>query len=171
MAVEVFGADEQDDQPVDLEAMISLAASALEAEGVREPAEVSLLFVNEASIASLNERFMHKTGPTDVLSFPIEDEFIPSGRFPDSGTPGPGMSDEPDQSPTLLLGDVVVCPAVAARNSVEHGVSLRDEVALLVVHGILHLLGWDHQADAEAERMESRERRLLERFYVAGPAT
>jgi probable rRNA maturation factor len=63
----------------------------------------------------------------------------------------------------------VVCPAVAARNAVDHGVTFDDEIALLVVHGILHLLGMDHEADAEAERMELREQQLLSRFYRASP--
>jgi ssRNA-specific RNase YbeY (16S rRNA maturation enzyme) len=67
----------------------------------------------------------------------------------------------------MLLGDVVVCPAVAARNAVDHGVSYDDEVALLVVHGLLHLLGMDHVEETEAERMESLERQLLRRFYRA----
>jgi len=168
MAVEVFGADEQSTHEVNLERMVALAAAALDAEGVKEPAEVSLLFVDGETIATLNERFMHKQGPTDVLSFPIEDEFNPSGRFPDSGTTGPGMDDEPVEEPTLLLGDVVVCPEIAAKNAVDHGVSLDDEIALLVVHGILHLLGWDHQIDAEAERMEAREQHLLARFHRPG---
>jgi len=65
----------------------------------------------------------------------------------------------------VLLGDVVCCPAVAARNAVDHGVTFDDEIALLVVHGILHLLGMDHQVDGEAERMELREQQLLSRFY------
>jgi len=60
---------------------------------------------------------------------------------------------------------VVVCPAIAARNAVEHEVALEDEVALLVVHGLLHLLGLDHEDDAEAERMEALEQQLLDRFY------
>ena len=59
------------------------------------------------------------------------------------------------------MGDVVICPAVAARNALEHECSLDDELALLVVHGVLHLLGWDHAVDEEAERMEARERQLL----------
>jgi probable rRNA maturation factor len=59
----------------------------------------------------------------------------------------------------------VICPAVAARNAVEHEVALDDELALLVVHGVLHLLGWDHAEDDEAERMEARERELLTRHY------
>ena len=166
MAIEVFGADEQSSREIDLELYVGLCAAALEDEGVRPPAEVSLLFVEEDVIAELNEKFMNKQGPTDVLSFPIEDDFVPSGRFPDSGTPGPGMHDEATESPMLLLGDIVICPAIAAKNAVEHDVSLEAELALLVVHGVLHLLGWDHKVNAEAERMEARERALLERFYV-----
>jgi probable rRNA maturation factor len=65
----------------------------------------------------------------------------------------------------VLLGDVVVCPSVAARNATEHGVEEDDELALLVVHGLLHLLGMDHDAEDEAERMERRERELLARFH------
>ena len=63
----------------------------------------------------------------------------------------------------------MICPAVAARNAVEHGVTVDDELALLVVHGILHLLGMDHQVDEEAERMEQRERHLLARYYRGDP--
>ena len=62
---------------------------------------------------------------------------------------------------------MVICPAVAARNAVEHGVTFDDEIALLVVHGILHLLGMDHEVDEEAERMERREQQLLDRYYRA----
>ena len=76
---------------------------------------------------------------------------------------------EPSEEPLTLLGDVVVCPAVAAVNAVEHGVSYEDEMALIIVHGLLHLLGLDHEEEAEAERMERLERRLLERFHR--PAT
>ncbi len=67
-----------------------------------------------------------------------------------------------------LLGDVVICPAVAARNALEHEVALEDEIALLVVHGLLHLLGLDHEDDAEAERMEALEQDLLNRYYRTG---
>ena len=136
----------------------------LQAEGVVGETEVSLLFVDEATIASLNERFLDKTGPTDVLSFPIEDEADRSGRSPDEGGTGPG-SIEADTGRLLLLGDVVICPTVAARNAVDHGVGVDDELALLVVHGILHLLGMDHEVDGDAERMEQREQQLLARFY------
>ncbi len=168
MAVEVFGADEQADLAVDLTGLVALATAALEAEGVRSPAEVSLIFVDEPTIAGLNERFMHKQGPTDVLSFPIEDEIAPSGRNPDAGTAGPGSMDADDEEPEVLLGDIVICPAVAARNAVDHEVTTEAEIELLVVHGVLHLLGWDHMIDEEAERMEAREAALLKRFGSSG---
>jgi probable rRNA maturation factor len=73
-----------------------------------------------------------------------------------------------EQGTLTLLGDVVICPSVAAVNATEHEVSLDDEVALLVVHGLLHLLGMDHEKDAEAERMEALEQQLLDRFYRVG---
>ncbi len=164
MSLDVYAADEQEDHPVSVERWSALARSVLEAEGIVSETEVSLLFVDEATIAALNERFLEKEGPTDVLSFPIEDEADRSGRSPDEGGTGPG-SIEAETGRLLLLGDVVICPAVAARNAVEHEVSLEDEIALLVVHGILHLLGMDHEADEEAERMERREQQLLARYY------
>ena len=164
MSLYIYAADEQADHPVAVERWSALASSVLEAEGIVSETEVSLLFVDEATIASLNERFLDKTGPTDVLSFPIEDEVDRGGRSPDEGGTGPG-SIEADTGRLLLLGDVVICPAVAVRNAADHGVGVDDELALLVVHGILHLLGMDHQVDEEAERMEQRERQLLARFY------
>ena len=164
MSLDIYAADEQADHPVAVKRWSSLARSVLEAEGVVSDTEVSLLFVDEATIASLNQRFLEKEGPTDVLAFPIEDEADRSGRSPDEGGTGPG-SIEADTGRLLLLGDVVICPAMAAHNAVEHGVTFDDEIALLVVHGILHLLGMDHEVDAEAERMELREQQLLARYY------
>ena len=163
MTVDVFAADEQHDHPMDVGLWAGLARQVLEARGVKGETEVSLLFVDEEAIAALHAQFLGKSESTDVLSFPIEDEPGPTGRSPDFGGSGPGTS--PDQGTLTLLGDVVVCPAVAARNASEHGVSLDDEVALLVVHGLLHLLGLDHEDEAEAERMEALEQELLKRFY------
>lgn len=160
--IEVFAADEQTDVPVDLARWSELVRATLDAEGVRGDVEVSLIFSDEATIAELNTRFMGKSGPTDVLSFPIDDEPPQSGRVPDSGGTGPG--DPPEPSIPVLVGDVVICPSVAARNAVEHEVSFDFEVALLCVHGVLHLLGWDHVDETEAEAMEARERELLVRF-------
>ncbi len=167
MTIDVFAADEQGEHPVDAERLSLLARQVLQARGVKGDAEVSLLFVDEEAIAALNERFLERRGPTDVLAFPIEDEPV-VGRSPDTGGPGPGVQ-EATGGPLVLLGDVVVCPAVAARQAAEEGIAYDDEVALLVVHGLLHLLGMDHEDDAAAEAMEAAERQLLQRFYTSGP--
>jgi len=164
--IDIYAADEQHDHPVDLDRWVRLARGALTDEGVRGLAEVSLIFADELTIAALNQQFMGRDGPTDVLSFPIDSEPEPSGRVPDSGGTGPGEPPFPEIP--QLIGDVVICPAVAARNAVEHECSLDDELALLVVHGVLHLLGWDHVRDDEAERMEERERVLLARHDRTG---
>jgi probable rRNA maturation factor len=165
VTVDVFAADEQEDHPIEVARWSTLAQRVLAARGVKGETEVSLLFVDEEAMAALNQQFLGKSGPTDVLSFPIEDEPGPTGRSPDLGGSGPGVS--PDEGTLTLLGDVVICPAVAAANAVEHEVSLEDEVALLVVHGLLHLLGLDHEEEAEAERMEALEQELLTRYYRA----
>jgi probable rRNA maturation factor len=167
MAIDVFAADEQSAVPVDLERWSSLARAVLESRGIKGNAEVSVLFVDEVAIAALNERFLDKPGPTDVLAFPVEDDPLPPGRFPDMGGTGPGS--EVDDEPPLLLGDVVVCPSVAERNAKDRSIRYDDEIALLVVHGLLHLLGMDHQVDAEAEAMEALERQLLTSFYTSAP--
>ncbi len=168
MTLDIFAADEQVEHPVNVERWAALARSVLMAEGITSDTEVSLLFVDPDAVAALNERFLGKEGPTDVLSFPIEDEVDRSGRSPDEGGTGPA-SIEADSGRRLLLGDVVICPAVAAANAVDHGVTFDDEIALLVVHGILHLLGMDHVVDEEAERMERREQQLLDRFHRVPP--
>jgi probable rRNA maturation factor len=163
MSIDIYAADEQHQFAIDLEQWVVLANGALVDEGVRGLCEVSLIFTDEVTIASLNQQFMGHDGPTDVLSFPIEGEPDPTGRVPDAGGTGPGEPPAPE-IPTLL-GDIVICPSVAARNAVEHECPFDDEIALLVVHGVLHLLGWDHVVDEEAERMEARERELLARHY------
>jgi probable rRNA maturation factor len=164
VAVEVFAADEQDAHAVDTLRWVRLAEAVLQEEELPGDAELSILFVDEKSIAELNSRFLGKDGPTDVLAFPIDEEPIESGRSPDSGGTGPGMPSEPEDIP-VLLGDIVICPAVAHRNAPEHAGSYDDELALLVVHGLLHLMGMDHAEDDEAEEMEARERELLGRHY------
>ena len=105
MSLDVYAADEQADHPVAVERWAELARSVLQAEGITTDTEVSLLFVDEAAIAALNQRFLDKDGPTDVLSFPIEDEIDRSGRSPDEGGTGPA-SIEASTGRHLLLGDV-----------------------------------------------------------------
>ncbi len=140
--------DEQDD-PLPHEALVSLAESVMNAEHVPENAEVSLILVSAEHVAELNEQYLSRTGPTDVLAFPIED-LRPGEAFAAS-----------EGGPPLMLGDVFVCPAVVRANAGAAGVPFDDEMALMVVHGMLHLLGYDHQEELEAERMEAREREIL----------
>lgn len=161
---EVFVADEQSAVPVDLARYGDLARHVLDAEKVRAEAELSVMFVDDATIADLHLRFLGLEGPTDVLAFPMDEEFAESGRQPDQGGRGPGAPPEPTDPP-LVVGDVVVCPAVAARQASERGQQVGDELDLLVVHGVLHLLDYDHIAvDDEGARMRRRERELLESF-------
>lgn len=188
---QVFAADEQGGDtgtPVDPARWARLADEVLSAERIPAAAEISLLFVDPEAMAELNSRFRGADGPTDVLAFPMDTEDLDEdeaeigpgpggGRFPDGGTSGPStVSDRPDTSrPPHVVGDVVICPAVAAANAPDHQGPLHygtldDEIALLVVHGVLHLLGMDHAEDDEAEAMEARERELLEKFHRR-PAT
>ncbi len=177
--VEVFVADEQDAVTIDTDRWLRLAAQVLAAQGVNgahgRDVEMSLYFVDEPAIAALNQQYMGKEGPTDVLSFPIDGEeaaAMPAGRAPDNSPKGPNDDrfDDADDEQPFLVGDVLVCPEVALRNAPEHlgphhDGTVDDELALLVVHGILHLLGMDHMEEVEAEVMEARERVLLHTFH------
>jgi probable rRNA maturation factor len=166
---EVFCADEQDEVPVDLLRWQQFALDVLIAERVRGLAELSLLFVAEAEITELNERYMGVAGPTDVLSFPLDaadaEEVLQS----------PAANIGPDRSPPdlgdmpLLLGDVVICPKVAERQFADHAGTLDDEIALLVVHGVLHVLVFDHAEPAERDTMRAREVELLQAHHWHGP--
>jgi probable rRNA maturation factor len=133
--------------PVDVERWIRLARATLVDAGAAPKAELSVLFVDAEAIAELNERHMGHTGATDVLSFPLDGA-------------EPALPDVP-----ALLGDVVICPSVAARNAADHAGTYEDEIALLLVHGILHLLGMDHAGDDERVAMQQRERDLLARHH------
>jgi probable rRNA maturation factor len=144
----IFLADEQTEE-VGLSDLHSLAGMVLREEGYSDQVEVTLIFVSESEMAAYNERFLDRGGPTDVLAFPVED--LMPGIVPDNDP----------QGPPLMLGDVVVAPAYVRRQADEYGVSFEDEMALMVTHGILHLLGYDHVDDHDAERMEARERELL----------
>jgi probable rRNA maturation factor len=163
----VFVADEQSEGPVDLPRWEALARTVLVAEGVSGEAELAVLFVDEATISDLNQTFMGQSGPTDVLAFPIDDQEVGVGRSPDGSTSGPDR--DPFSDVPLLLGDVVICPAVAARNAPTHAGTYDDEIALLVVHGVLHVLGWDHATPEETLQMQARERELLDQYQRSTP--
>ncbi|HEX5950946.1 MAG TPA: rRNA maturation RNase YbeY [Actinomycetota bacterium] len=120
--------DDRQDVPVDVETLSALAAECLAGEGAAD-SELSVSFVTEREIAELHERYMDEAGPTDVLSFPLDDA---------------------DEDGVRVLGDVVVCPRVAARNN---PADPEAEMRLLLVHGILHLLGHDHEREDERAAM------------------
>jgi len=143
-----------DDRPpdtepaVDLDDLERLAEAALFATGVTS-AEVAVTLVDVPTITRLNREHLGGTGPTDVLSFPLE-------------VPGdPAFVDPAPVGVPRLLGDVVICPEVAATNAPDHAGTFADELALLCVHGILHLLGWDHAGVDDAVAMRAEEARIL----------
>lgn len=163
---QVFGADEQHDIEVDVMRYVGLAQLVLREERVDPDAELSVIFVDEDTIAHLNRQFLDGDGPTDVLAFPLDDDTRPGGRVADEGVRGPGAAAESDEPP-VVLGDVLVCPAVAGRQAAARAIPLEDELALLVVHGVLHLLDYDHAEPADEARMQRRERELLAKFTGA----
>jgi len=168
---EVFCADEQVEVAIDVERWQRLAVSVLRAEGVRGGTELSIFFVDEANMTELNREHMGEADSTDVLSFPIDGgEVVEVIAGPSGGTKGPDRSPVDRGDLPLLLGDVVICPAVAVRQAPLHAGSLDDELALLVTHGVLHVLGWDHSSDEERDRMWTRERELLGAHHWNGPA-
>lgn len=140
MSVEVTLTDESDEE-VDGARWATLLGAVLAAEGVADGAEAGLTFVTPSAMAELNTAHMGGTGPTDVLAFPID-----------------GIDARGEGS---LVGDVVICPVVAWGGAADHAGSPDDEIALLVVHGALHLLGHDHALDDEKALMQGRERALL----------
>ncbi len=166
---EVFVADEQDAVVVDVARWQTLARGVLATEGVRGHVEMSLLFIAPDDMAELNEQFMGKAGPTDVLAFPIDASEIEVASLP-ARSIGPDRAPADPGDMPLLLGDVVVCPSIAAAQAPEHAGTVDDELALLVVHGILHVLGHDHAEPEETARMRARERELLELLHWRGPA-
>ncbi len=132
---------------IDLDRMRALALAVLASEDA--VGELTLTFVDHSDIAELNSQYMGKSGATDVLSFPMDDG-------PADGVPA-------------LLGDVVVSPAVALDQCAEHAGTIEDELALLVVHGVLHVLGHDHAERAEAVAMRKSELELLVAHHWHGP--
>ncbi|WP_019633929.1 rRNA maturation RNase YbeY [Actinomadura atramentaria] len=147
MSIEVLN---ESGAPADEKRLGDLARHALDALRVHPLAEMSIMLVDEDVMTELHVKWMDEPGPTDVLSFPM-DELRP-GHQPDDG--------EDDGDPDLL-GDVVLCPAVAERQAAEAGHSTADELELLTVHGILHLLGYDHAEPEEHKEMFGLQAELL----------
>lgn len=139
----VFLSDEQD-TAVDADDLLALARHVLEARDVPPEAELALMLVDRSAIAALNAEHLGAEGPTDVLAFPID-------------RPG-----EASEGPPPVLGDVVVCPEVAEEQAAEADHSVQEELQLLTVHGILHVLGMDHARAEPRREMFALTERLLE---------
>jgi probable rRNA maturation factor len=131
---------------VDVSGLSRLSRFVMDRMRVHPQAELCIKLVDEPTIAELNERWMDKDGPTDVLAFPM-DELRPGL-----------VNEEPEEG---VLGDLVLCTSVAARQAAEAGHPAEDEVELLTVHGILHLLGYDHAEPEEHAEMFGLQDRLL----------
>ena len=140
--MDVFLANEQQ-LGLDEVRLASLARHTLTQEEVDEGAELSLLFVEADHIRKLNNRFAGDDHATDVLAFPMMED---------------------DEEGSLLLGDVVICPSVAEKNAAELGHPLAAELEALVVHGSLHLLGYDHQREDDKTKMDTRAGEILATF-------
>lgn len=166
---EVFCSNEQNYIDVDLPRWRMLAVNALRAEGVRGGCELSLFFIDEGTISDLNAEHMGKVGPTDVLSFPLDGVEVAESQGPGALTRGPARPHPDHDDMPTLLGDVLVCPAVAKRQAPEHAGTFDDEMALLIVHGVLHVLGFDHAVEEEALRMRERELAILTEHHWGGP--
>ena len=133
--------------------LISVARFVIDKMNVHPAAELSMVLLDLNSMADLHMRWMDLPGPTDVMSFPM-DELEPGGR-PDAPEPGPAV-----------LGDIVLCPEFAAEQAAAAGHSLGHELALLTIHGVLHLLGFDHGEPAEEKEMFALQRQLLEEWVA-----
>jgi len=135
---------------VDEERILRLASFALDHMRIHPDAELAIQFVNEDAMTTLHVQWMDEPGPTDVLSFPM-DELRPGSELKLS-EPG-------------LLGDIVVCPQVAEKQALVAGHDTINEILLLTTHGILHLLGFDHAEPDEEKEMFGLQRQILSEFF------
>jgi probable rRNA maturation factor len=140
----------ESDAKVDEARVLKLAGFALDHMKIHPDAELAIQFVNEDTMTTLHVQWMDEPGPTDVLSFPM-DELRPGNDL--------------ELSASGLLGDIVVCPQVAAAQALVAGHETIKEILLLTTHGILHLLGFDHAEPDEEKEMFGLQREILKRFY------
>lgn len=167
---EVFCSDEQGSLALDISRWRDLALATLLHEGVRGACEMSLYFVDEETIAELNKEHMGKIGPTDVLAFPLDAPELTESQGPGTPSRGPSRPQiDMDDVPTLL-GDVLVCPTIAQKQYEHHAGSFDDEIALLVVHGVMHILGFDHDNDESTAIMREHELAVLTTHHWHGSA-
>jgi probable rRNA maturation factor len=147
MSIEI---NNESTQSVDEVRVLALATFALDYMHIHPDTDLAIVFVDEPAMEVLHIQWMDESGPTDVLSFPM-DELRP-------GTEG-------QLTPAGLLGDIVVCPQVAATQAETAGHETINEILLLTTHGVLHLLGFDHAEPEEEKEMFGLQREILEAFY------
>jgi probable rRNA maturation factor len=145
---------------VDEAGLAAMARYVLGELGIHPLAELSVLLVDEKVMADLHERWMGEPGPADVLAFPMDELRPPVPPQPGGSRGDRDGPDGPEPSPALL-GDVVLCPQVAAEQAREAQHSVEDELELLCTHGLLHLLGYDHAEADERATMFSLQEQLL----------
>lgn len=136
---------------IDAAEFAALADHVLTAMHVSPAAELNIMFIDPEPMEELHVRWLDLPGPTDVMSFPMDEL-------------RPGTADRP--TPPGMLGDICICPAIASRQAAESGHSAAEEMLLLATHGMLHLLGYDHATDAEREIMFALQRKLLLTFLA-----
>lgn len=158
MTIEI---DNESGVSVDEPMLAALARFVLDEMRVHPLAELSVLLVDTATMSDMHQRWMGEPGPTDVLAFPM-DELRP----PPPGSDRADRGGEPGEPPSVL-GDVVLCPEVAARQAHEAQRPVVDELQMLCTHGILHLLGYDHAEPEERTAMFALQDRLLRSWQTA----
>jgi probable rRNA maturation factor len=141
---------------VDVLMLERLARHVLDEMGVHPLVELSIRLVDVDAMTALHEHFMNEPGPTDVLAFPMDE--LHDQR---------DDSDEDEDVPPTLLGDIVLCPEVARTQAAQAGHTPDDELHLLCTHGVLHLLGYDHGDPAEEREMFTTQSHLLQSWASA----
>jgi probable rRNA maturation factor len=162
MSIEVLN---ESGDVVDEEALLRVARHVLDRLGVSPLAELAISLVDVQRMEELHLRWMDQPGPTDVLAFPMDELDLRGSRGVGHGH-GSG-SDEPDEAGPTVLGDVVLCPEVAARQGEEAGHGTLSELELLCTHGVLHLLGYDHGDPEEHAEMFGLQGELLSSYRSA----
>ncbi|KUG51508.1 rRNA maturation RNase YbeY [Serinicoccus chungangensis] len=157
MMIEVLNESGEVPAPVPEQELADLGRHVLDQLQVNPRAELTITLVDEETMAHLHERWMDLPGPTDVMSFPM-DELRPGGSA--------GRPEDDAGTEAGVLGDVVLCPSVARTQAQQAGHAVGDEVLLLTTHGILHLLGFDHADKAEEREMFDLQRTLLLTFLA-----
>ena len=119
---------------------------------VNTKSDVSILFVNEDEMTKQHVRWMNESGPTDVMSFPMDDIVLQDSKL---------------RKKQAILGDIIICPAVALEDAKEQGINPAYHLVFLITHGVLHLLGQDHQAASQRVVMQKREQGIMNSLRIS----